>query len=285
MNTIRFGIIGPSDRTQIWERRLRPIASVPEVIIAKKIEALADADACVILHDGPESAQIALEAIRMGLNVFLVSRIPTDHDTVESLYHTSEEANVVLQFAHWATFTQPSQWMMDHISKPKLIHIRKDIPHSAYLEYDAPFDQLWIEDLGLVLKWMNSQVHHVEANLINLNDNEEMAIQIYLRFDNGSTSVIFVNTMSTEARHERFAAGNKMTVQCDVLNKTIRVAQPGPDNHYYFEKRQMDDQVPADLALNMFIKSIQLRRPSAFSGYEAFQLSTVIDKIKDRIVR
>lgn len=285
MNTIRFGIIGPPDRAHIWERRLRPIASVPEAIMAKKIEALADADACIILRESNEGVKLALEAIRMGLHVFLISRIPTDHDMVESLYHSSEEANIVLQFAHWATFFPPSQWMMDQIPKPRLIHIRKEIPHSAYLEYDAPFDQLWIEDLGLVLKWMNSQVHHVEANLVNLDENEEMAIQIYLRFDNGSTSIIFVNTMSADARHERFAAGNNITAQCDVLNRTIRVAQPGPDNHYYFEKKQLDEQEPADVALNMFIKSIQLHRPSAFSGYEAYQLSNIIDKIKDRIKR
>lgn len=285
MNNIRFGIVGPSDRAHLWEQRLRPIASVPEVILSKEITTLGNVDACIILSDDEQALPLALQAIRMGMNIFLVSRIPTDRKRVQLLYHTAEEANVVLQFSHWATFAPSSQWMMEQIRKPKLIHVRKDVPHSVYLNYDAPFEYLWIEDLGLVLKWMNSQVHHIEANMIKLNERESIAIQIYLRFENSSTCEIFVNTMSSESRHERFGANNQVAVQCDVLNKYVRIAKSENDNQYYFEKKQMEESEPADIALNMFIKSIQMHRPSAFSGYDALQLATLYEKITDLVSR
>ncbi|HKJ45684.1 MAG TPA: hypothetical protein VJ991_07645 [Balneolales bacterium] len=284
MNTIKVGIVGPIERAKVWEQRLRPFASIKEVVISNQQEAVSDVDACIILENGKSSFTDALKAVRFGQHVFLVSRIPTERANVEKLYHAAEESNVILQFAHWATFSPSSQWMMNHIYKPKLIHIRKDIPRSAFLDYDAPFNQIWLEDLGLCIKWMNSSIHHVEANLIRLNNEEEIAIQIYMRFDSGSTAVIFVNTMSSESRHERFAANKDISVQCDVSTHSLRIAHTVPNSNHYFERKNLQGEEPADIAVKLFLKSIHLKTPSPFSGYEALQLVNIIQKINEQVV-
>lgn len=283
MNTITVGIVGPMERAKVWERRLRPFASVKEVIISNQLSVLGDVDANIILEQDGNCFEDALQAVRLGQHVFLISQIPTESNMVEKLYHAAEESNVILQFANWATFSPSSQWMLNHVFKPKLIHIRRDIPRTEFLDYDAPFERIWMEDLGLILKWMNSNVHRVEANLVSLNPEQEIAIQIYIRFDNGSTAVIFVNTMSSINRHERFAANQTITVQCDVTQQNIRIAHNGPRSNHYFERKELQGSEPADIAVNLFLKSIQLKKPSPFSGYEALQLVNTIHKIKERV--
>ncbi|HKJ33835.1 MAG TPA: hypothetical protein VKA34_18535 [Balneolales bacterium] len=283
MNAITVGIVGPLERAKVWERRLRPFASIKEVIISNHLSAIGDVEASIILENDGNCFEDALQAVRLGQHVFIISPIPTDRQIVEKLYHAAEESNVVLQFANWATFSQSSQWMLNHVYKPKLIHIRRDIPRNDFLVYDAPFERIWMEDLGLTIKWMNSTIHHIEANLISLNPDEEIAIQIYVRFDNGSTAVIFVNTMSSEARHERFAANQTMTVQCDVARQSLKIAHTGSQSKHFFERKEFNDSEPADIAINLFLKSIQLKKPSPFSGYEALQLVNTIQKVKERV--
>lgn len=273
------------DRAKVWEQRLRTAASVSGVVISRKLESLGDVDACIMLEDDEEKGyQKAVKAIRLGMHLFWVGPLPTDSVRIEELYHASEEANIILQFSHWATFSPATQWMFNELRKPKVIHIQKDLPRSVFLNQNRPFEYTWIEDLGLCLKWMGSNLHRIDANLIHLTPYEPIAIQIFLRFENSSSAVIFVNTMSAKTTHERFAADNNITIQCNVLSQELRVAYHGSNEDYSFERKEMESTETADIALNNFLKSIQLHRPSPYSGYDALQLANTIHGVRERLM-
>lgn len=273
------------DRAKAWERRLRSSASVTGVVISRNTDSLGDVDACIMLEDVEEKGyRKALKIIRAGMHLFWVGPLPTDAPRIEELYHASEEANIILQFSHWATFSPATQWMINELRKPKVIHIMKELPRAAYLNLNRPFEYTWIEDLGLCLKWMNSNVHRIDANLIRLTPYEPIAIQIYLRFENGASSVIFVNTMSASSRHERFAADNNITIQCNVLSQELRIAYHGGNEDYSFERKEMESTETADIALNNFLKSIHLHRPAIYSGYDALVLANTIHAVHERLL-
>ena len=280
---MKVGIVGTAALASTWERRIRTAPSVNQVITTNKIDQLGDVDACILIDNSKHRFDKATELVRLGHHLFLVGRTPTAYPQVEQLYRSAEESNVVLQFSMWSAFSGTSQWMMTNIKRPRFLHIQRELTINAYQDYQNPFVTLWAEDIGLCLKWINSSVHRVDANLTRLSANSAPSIHIFLRFDNGSTAMIFVNTTATRNRHKRIASGENITVECNVTEHTLRVGKFSDSGSLFFEKMAMTDTEPADLALAAFLKSVRMRRPSGYSGYDAVQLVKTIQMISEKI--
>jgi len=282
---MKIGIVGTAERAVAWERHLRPHRAISEVIIAPELNGLGEVDACILLNESDERLQLVLQAIRQGYHTFLVSRIPTDRRTVEQIYHTAEEANVMLQFSHWPTLAPASQWMSSKIPKPKFIHVIRELNYMTYMEQDVNFEDLWIDELAFCLKWMNGTVHQVDARQIQLGSKQGFAMHLFLRFDSGATAVVFVDTTSDVTRHKRLGSNKTYITDCDVNSQTVRIGKLSMDKHLYFEKEQFDAAQAAESAALQFIKAIQLGRPSLYNGYDALQLCTIIERVNQRLQR
>lgn len=280
---MKIGIVGPAERAVAWEKNLRPHHSVKEVIIAPRLQDLGSVTACLILDESDKQLDILLQAIQKGLHSFLVSKLPTGLPSVEKIYHAAEEANVLLQFSHWPTLAPASQWMSKKIAKPKFIQIIREVSHTQFLEMKFNMEDFLIDELAYCLKWIDGAVHHIDLKTVRLQSESMHALHLFLRFDSGASANIYINSCSQENTHKRLASDHTYLLDCNVLSQTVRLGQENADGHLFFEKQSFDASKAAELSATHFLKSIQMKKPPLYSGYDLRKLASEIDKIKKRI--
>lgn len=282
---MKIGIVGPADRAIAWEKHLRSHQSVNEVAIAAKLSEIGEIDACFLLDDNAEKQGHLLEAIKAGYHTFLISPIPTDSPSVEKIYHSAEESNVLVQFSHWPTLAPASKWMSKQISKPSFIQISREINYTEYAESDHPFEYYWIDELAFCLRWINGSVHHIDLKTVELLHQHLYALHMLLRFESGATANIFVNVAADASRHHRLAANNNFILDCNVLKQTVRLGEENEGGHLFFKKQSFEASKAAELAALEFIKSVQMNRETIYNAYHLWELTKTIDKIKKRLAR
>lgn len=279
---MKIGIIGPADRAVAWEEHLRPHRAVEEVIITAQIKDIGEVDACLIFDESENQTETLLQAVRSGFHSFLISRLPTNLNEIEKIYHTAEEANVLLQFAHWPTFAPASQFMMQKITRPTFIQIIREISHARFLETNYRLDYYWVDELAFCLKWIDGNVHHIDVKAANLAGNQQYAFHLFLRFDSGATANIFIHPCASDNRHQRFAADHTFITDCEVGNQSVRLGQKNQNGHLFFKKQSFDTTKAAEIATTQFIKSIQLKKPTLYNGYDLLKLANVTSSINNR---
>lgn len=282
---MNIGIVGPPERAMAWENHLRSHQTVSEVTIVSKLKNIGSVDACFLLDDSKNRLHHLLEAVKMGLNTFLIGPLPTDQSLVEKTYYASEEANVRLQFSHWPTLAPASKWMSKKINRPSFIQIIREVRHAQSVESDLAFDYLWKDELAFCLRWIDGAVHHIDLNTVDLSGDKTYAIHLLLRFDSGATANIYVTTASLTATHQRIAADHNFIANCNVLGQKVRLGEQNSTNHLYFNKQAFDPSKSAELAAMEFIKSIQMKRPTIYNGYHLMELTKTLDKIDKRLSR
>lgn len=280
---MKIGIVGPAERAVAWEEHLRPHRTVEEVIIAANLEDIGNVDACLLFDESEEQLQTLLQSVQLGYHTFLISPLPTDHKAVEKVYHASEEANVLLQFSHWPTLAPASQWMAKKIAKPTFIQVNREISHTRFLEMKYDIEYFWIDELAFCLKWIDGTVHNIDLKTVELQNNKIHALHLFLRFDSGATANIFVNTCSLEENHHRFAADHAYLVDCDVEKQSVRIGQENEATHLFFNKQHFDSSKAAEMAATQFIKAIQLKKPTLYTGYDLLTLTKEIERIRKRL--
>lgn len=281
---MKIGIVGPADRAVAWEKHLRPHRSVSEVVIAASLKDIGTVSACLLLDESDKQLDILLQAVHSGLHTFLISSLPIDLKAVEKIYYAAEEANVLLQFSHWPSFTPASQWMNQKVHKPTFIQTIRDINFTRHMETQFNLEHYWINELAYCLKWIDGAVHHTDLNVVSLNGSAH-ALHLFLRFDSGATANTYINLSSTVNRHQRIISDNSCLLDCDVRSQTVRLGRKNTNGQLYFEKRTFDPSKSAELAITHFLKAIQMRKPTLFHGYDLLRLNREAAKIKHRIKR
>ncbi|HEX6983264.1 MAG TPA: hypothetical protein VF181_10935 [Balneolaceae bacterium] len=282
---MKIGIVGPADRAIAWENHLRSHQSVSEVAISATLGKIGTIDACFLLDDSEKRLDHLLESIKAGFHTFLVAPLPAHLADVEKVYHAAEESNVFVQFSHWPTLAPASKWMAKKISRPSFIQIIHEVNHSKYLENNADFDSIWIDELAFCLRWIDGAVHHIDLKTVELSSAKTCALHLFLRFDSGATANIYVNAASAESNHHRIAADHNYLIDCDVLEQTVRLGEQNNDQHLFFKRQTFDAAKSAELSAMEFIKSIQFNRPTIYNSYHLLELTKTLDKIKKRMVR
>ncbi len=275
---MKVGIVGPAKRAVVWENHLAGHPTISEVIIAADLEQIVSVDACFILNESNRPDK-ALKSIKLGFHTFLISKLPTKASAVEKLYFASEEANVRLQFSHWPTLAPASQWMALKIPKPSFIQVIYEVNHAAFLESAASHHSLWIDELAYCLKYINSSIFEIDINSSKLSS-QPTATHLMLQFDNGSTASVYVNSASDHDKHTRFVSDSKLQIECEVESQRVRVGKSNESDRLFFERKEFDASLAADQAATKFLKAIQLKKPTAYNGYDLLQLANVLKKIK-----
>jgi predicted dehydrogenase len=282
---MKIGIVGPADRAIAWENHLRSHQSVSEVAISAQLDKIGSVDACFLLDDSENRLDHLLEAIKAGYHTFLIAPLPTHSAHVEKVYHAAEESNVLVQFSHWPTLAPASKWMARQIRRPSFIQIVHEISHSEYLESNADFGSIWIDELAFCLRWMDGAVHHIDLKTVELSPAKTYIMHLFLRFDSGATSNIYVNVASAKSKHHRLAADHNYIIDCDVLEQSVRLGELNGNQHLFFKRHSFEAARSAELSAMEFIKSIQFNRPTIYNSYHLLELTKTLDKIKKRIVR
>lgn len=280
---MKIGIVGDSKRGIAWEGHLRPHSIVREVELNASISDLENVDACFVLSDDPNNLNILLEGIRKGFNCFFIAKQPTDIQKLDKLHRAAKEAGVSVQFAHWPTLAPATQWMIDKVARPGFIHIEKEVNRNQLIDVANEFRYLWIDELGLCLKWIDSGIHHIEAKQVSLTEGNPILIHLFLRFDSGASASINVYAGASENSHKRLISNKKEILECNVPPQTIKLGRVNESERLYFEKQIFDPATAAEKAALLFLKAIQLKRETAYTSYDALKLAINIEKVEQRL--
>lgn len=276
---LTIGLLGEPGRAVAWEGYLRPHPSVAEVVITSRSEALGPVNACIILSD-KQPLQEAIKLAKSGIHVFLVGKLPLELPSLLQLLEIVEESRTVAQFSNWAYFNPVSLWMMDLMPRPRILHCSREVPPPG--EHDEPgrLDTMWVEDLSLIMKWVNSGVHRFETQSVE-SDGIPTSRQAFLKFDNGATATFHLTISSGSPRHMRFAADNYGRLEADILSKQgVHIPGSLVNLTSPVVNKDFSGEIPAQYAITRFLKSIHMKRPSEYGIFDAVQLARTLARKK-----
>ncbi|MEX0889970.1 MAG: hypothetical protein WDZ33_00395, partial [Balneolaceae bacterium] len=115
---MKVGILGDRKRAQVWEKHLRPLKAVQEVVIASTLKDIRGSYCCILIDDSPHNLDLLADTIRLGIHSYLVAEIPTDTEKLRKVHSYSQESDVRVQFSHWPSLSSATQWMRSQLPKP-----------------------------------------------------------------------------------------------------------------------------------------------------------------------
>lgn len=279
---LRIGILGEPDRTAAWEKYLRIHPSVSEVVLTNAITALGDIHACILL-DETDALTNALHFARHGIHVFLVTRIPTDLPALIRLQNTVEESRTIAQFANWAYFNPASLWMIEQIPRPRMLHVYREIPVQHAREHQLRLDNLWIEDLSLMLKWVDSGVHRMETQSM-VHDQETIFRHGFIQFDNGTSATFALTLKSSNLQHKRLIFDSNTVMEADIIARKVYLNRNIP-NVLPYEARDFSNELPVQQSITRFLKAIQMRSQAEYGIFDVVRLVRTLAAAKTTLLR
>lgn len=275
---MKIAIIGDSSRADAWEKHLRKLSAIQEVVLTASVRGKADLDAAILLDDGSRDLSKLEHLIKLGLHTFFISKFPKDSSALENVYNHSRESNVRIQFSHWPTLAPASLWMHQKMRKPDLILIRREVQLFPESTSQENIDHHWIDEVGWAIKWLGGNVHRIEAKQLSI-ENKRVGISITLRYEDSSVVSIQFSALGTKNLHQRIISDGLISIDCDAILQHVKLFRENSYGNIKSDAHQFDPKVTAENSVLQFIKSIQLKKEPPFSAYDAYQTALISDKI------
>lgn len=282
---MKIAIVGERERATAWEKHLRKLSTVKEVIITTSLSDSSGLDAVLLIDDSKDNLHHLINSVKAVNHTYLISKLPTDKPLLEKLYHTSEEANVNVQFSHWPSMSESMNWVQKEVVKPELIQIKKEtVPLNNRALSQDDFHHYWSDELALIIKWMGGNIHQYEVKPIIIKSNY-LGLNITLRFENASLASMQFLAAAERDVHQRIFSNRSVMVNCDVSKQKVRIHRCNNGDRLTIREKTFDPSDTAEWSIVQFIKSIQLGQETVFSPYHALQTANALDKIKSLMER
>jgi hypothetical protein len=277
---MKVAVIGEKSRASAWEKHLRKLSVVNEVILLSTLFEDPELRTVILIEDDPDKSLGLLDrSIRSGLNSFLISRLPQDIKKLEHIYHASSEAGVTVQFSHWPSVTPSTQWIRQQVQKPDLIQIKKEVRPVNYTINKEIFDHHWTDEVAFIVKWMGGNVHRIDAKPVIVED-MPLGLSLSMRFEDASVASIQFSNAGQDERHQRVFSDQHLMIDCNVLTQKMKTYRVNEKHRITVQEKSFDPSETAEWALQQFIKSIQMKSDSIFSPYDALLTARIVDKIR-----
>lgn len=279
---MKIAIIGKKNRAAAWEKHLRKLSAVQEVLICSALTDRSDADAALLLDDSNDNLLNLINLIKMGVHSYLVSQLPVDCKKLEQVHHTSQEADVRVQFSHWPSFSPASLWMKQQIKKPDLIQVKREVRFLHDVTQQQDVDHHWIDETAWVIKWLGGNVHRIEAKPMTVSNNL-VGMGLTLRYEDSSVASIQFSALGRDNLHQRTISDGNMVIDCDAISQSVYRYQINDFGKVKEEVKNFDPKTTAELSVLQFIKSIQLKRDTLYTPYDALQTAMIVERVLDQL--
>ena len=280
---MKISIVGVKERATAWEKHLRKLSIVKEVVITSNLQIEDNPDAVLLIDDSNEKLQRLLNSIKAGHHTYLISKLPTELSLLEKVYHVSEEAHVNVQFSHWPSLSESLNWIQQQVNKPNLIQIKKEsVPRNYRVIDEEVFEHDWIDELALVIKWMGGNIHRYEVKPVKLGT-MSLGLNLTLRYENSAVVSMQYLASSVKERHQRVFSNENIMADFNVIKQKVRLHKLNDLNRIAIQEKVFDPSDTAEWSVVQFIKSIQLGQPALFSPFDALQTARAVNKIKSLI--
>lgn len=276
---MKIAIIGKKERASAWEKHLRKLSIVSEVVITGTLTEDKEIAAVLLIDDSVDCLSHLLRSIKLGNHTYLISKIPSNLELLEKIYHTSEEAGVNVQFSHWPSMAESMNWIRQQVSKPELIQIKKEsVPPNFRAMESEDFKSDWFDELALIVKWLGGNIHRFEVKPIQLHQHL-LGLNLTLRYENSAVASIQYLGSAAKETHQRIFSNRTTIADCDIINQKARLHTLNELNKVTVREKKFDPSDTAEWSVIQFIKSIQMSQPTLFSPYDALQTAKAYDRI------
>lgn len=276
---MKIAIVGRQERCIAWEKHLRKLKAIEEVIITNSLAASDQVNAVLLIDDTPSRLDQLLNSVRFGYHTYLISRLSDDTETLEKVYHSAEESGVKVQFSHWPSMAESTNLVKKLIEKPDLIQIKKEnnlLPSSNPDSSDSEHD--WIDEVALIIKWMGGNIHHMEVKPVSLGT-LLLGLAITFRFENSSVATLQYLSGTERDYHQRIISSTKLIADCDITTQKTRILSLTDFGKISVKIDEFDPSDTAKWSVVQFIKSIQTSQKTVFSAYDALLTSRAVNRI------
>lgn len=281
---MKIAILGEKNRASAWEKHLRKLSAISEVIITSSIPVRDSVDAAILL-DNTDQKLITLERlIKLGIHSYLVSHLPLDEKTLERIHHSAQEADVRVQFSHWPSLAPASLWMKQKIKKPNLIQIKREVKFLSGAIDQTEIDHHWVDEIAWIIKELGGNVHRIEVKPMVINQ-VRLGLNITLRYEDSSVASIQFSALGGSNIHQRTMSDENMVMDCDAIHQLVHLYRVNDFGNLKEETKKFDPKSTAEVSVLHFIKSIQLERDTLFNTYDALQTAKIVGKIYEQIRR
>jgi hypothetical protein len=282
---MKIAIVGEKERAVAWEKHLRKLSAVKEVTISNTLSLDGGQDAVLLIDDSNENLNQLLNSIKKGFHTYLISKLPSDINLLDKIYHAAEEAGVHVQFSHWPSMAESMSWIKQQVKKPDLIQIKKEIVPINYRVIDRnEFEHDWMDELALIIKWLGGNIHRYEVKPMLL-DKIYLGLNLTLRFENAAVASIQYLGSSDREKHQRIFSNKSIVADCDIISQKVRLHTLNEVNKVTVREKKFDPSDTAEWSVVQFIKSIQMNQPTLFSTYDALLTAKSAAQIKSLMER
>lgn len=281
---MKIAILGEKNRATAWEKHLRKLSAITEVVITPSLPERDSVDAAILL-DNTDQKLITLERlIKLGIHSYLVSHLPLDEKALERIHHSAQEADVRVQFSHWPSLAPASLWMKQKIKKPNLIQIKREVKFLSGAIDQTEIDHHWVDEIAWIIKELGGNVHRIEVKPMVINQ-VRLGLNITLRYEDSSVASIQFSALGGSNIHQRTISDDNIAMDCDAIHQLVHLYRVNDFGNLKEETKKFDPKSTAEVSVLHFIKSIQLERDTLFNAYDALQTAKIVGKIYEQIRR
>lgn len=272
-------ISGDIDRARAWEKHLRQIRQVREVVISSELPQRKEADALILIGQGSGDLPALNRAIRAGFHTFHIAGLYDHTEELLKIHELSREAGVQVQMSHWPSLNLSGSRIRSEIGKIEHIQVRRESPLTQGKPDSKQLFKNWSDEVALAVNWLGGNLHHAEAKPIQISGSDT-GLSITLRFDDSSLASFQFFMGSEKAHHQRVFAGRSMVCETDVLSGEMRFLHKSDRGHLILREYSSDPTGTAVWSLQQFFKSIRMKSDTLFTPYTAYRSALIVDKIK-----
>ncbi len=276
---MKIAIIGEKNRAAAWEKHLRKLSVVREVLITSSLKNRSEADAALLLDDSAENLLNLVNLAKLGVHTYLITQLPVDKNRLEQVHHASQESDVRIQFSHWPSLSPASLWMNQQVKKPDLIQIKREVRFLNDVTHQKSIDHHWIDEVAWIIKWMGGNVHRIEVKPMIVN-HSRVGMSLTLRYEDSSIASIQFSALGRKNHHQRTISDGKRVIDCDAISQTVYNYQINDFGKVKEEEKHFDPKATAEVSVLQFIKSIQLKRDTLYNPYDALQTASIVDRVQ-----
>jgi hypothetical protein len=277
---MKIAIVGEKERAVAWEKHVRKLSVVKEVIITSSLSVESDCQAVLLIDDTTENLQRLLHSVKAGNHTYLISRLPHNTEQLENVHKASEEAGVCVQFSHWPSMSESINWIRQQVQKPDLIQIKKESVPRNYRVIDIEdFNRDWTDEIALAAKWMGGNIHRFEVKPVIL-DKMTLGLNITLRYENSALVSIQYLATTDKEKHQRLFSNRIVMADFDVITQKLRLHKVNDLKRIAIQEKVFDPSDTAEYSVVQFIRSIELDQPTLFTTYDALVTSRIVGKIR-----
>ncbi|HVS74953.1 MAG TPA: Gfo/Idh/MocA family oxidoreductase [Candidatus Acidoferrales bacterium] len=216
-----------------------------------------------------DHAALGARLLEMGLDVLVEKPMAASLEEADALLAAAKRSGRILQVGHVERFNPAVRAVEPIVNRPLFFEVhRLGVFTPRSLDVDVIFDVM-IHDLDILLALVGEPVSELAAVGIPVVTDKVDIAHVRLEFSGGAVANVTASRVSIErVRKMRFFQQHEY-ISLDYARRDalrVRVARPGPQPEFAFEKLAAENVEPLRAELEDFLDAVRTRRPPRVGG-------------------